>query len=79
MSSKSPESASAVEIQEKNLERTSLLFCTIFNQCLKDNDQFEFLLNRGTSYEAKWAPRNSVPEEAIYRYFAGIRREMPER
>lgn len=72
------ESASAMDILNKILEGTPWLFYRILDHFLKNDGQLEFLSNCGPHREAKWDPCNNVLEEAISRYIADMRREMPD-
>lgn len=74
-----PESASAVDIQDKNSEGKPWLFQRISNHYPYNDGQIKFFLNWDTNYEAIWEPCSIVPKEAISRDFARMRRAVLER
>lgn len=75
----SPESASEKDTHYKNMEGTPWLYPRIMDDCLKDDNQLEFLLSWSPNFEATWEPRSNLPEEAISKFLARMPESIPDR
>lgn len=71
------ESASALDIPNKDWEGTLWLLRRMLDHWLKDDNHLEFLLNCGPDYESAYEPCNNVPEKGISRRFASMSSAMP--
>lgn len=64
-----PDSASAMDVQDKNLEGTFWLFHGILDYYLNDDGLLEILLSWKMNYEAPWEPCKDTGKEEIFRCF----------
>lgn len=67
-------------IQNKDVEETPSLFEGFLDHhYINDVGHLQFLLSGSRNYEATWESRNNMVEGAISRYFARMRRAVPDK
>lgn len=74
-----PESASAMDIQGKNLEKTLWLFHGILDHVLNYVNEHEIVLDWDPNDKTSWDSRNNGPERAIFWYFERMCRSLLNR
>ena len=74
-----PESATAEDMAEKNLEGGTWLVDSLDDHRKTRRGKLEFLVRWSGPYEPTWEPRANLPEEMISRYFAKLRKKVDAR